>query len=536
MMKIRNCLLLSISYFSLCSLAQANISEGEKEFIFTHTSKGVKQTSAASFGVIKYRGMKTATVLEHTHLLHLDSHSQLLSFRQISPLKRQKASLLELAEQDSRNLALTASVCFISDTKNCSGNIFSDTNSPDNSSGGTLGNGGSSGGDEWDNPFPPEEACRQLGYTLSSCNPGESPDDFCPADRSFFKKCTCTENCPKGYQKTPCGSGMLQTDVTITNCQTCYRCTACQDDCPQGYDTSMGICNEISTYQTECGNICYKIISNECSDGSLTAPQETENQKNKIVGYTDCGNPCFKSFDDTCPSGYDKIPAAAEKCYDTAITSFGSTCRKEKTCSSTCNIGDLYYSDDTCSTELIANKTLLGVVVYNDGITGWAMTLAPISTGDQWGKYGVKTEITDKSVNSSCSNTSKLVALAEQYSTNTNKYYEAAITANQYNLGNRRWCLPAYDIFQNILKHYNSINNGIKTGQGEAFDVSRYYTYIYWSSTESSEKSAYGGNLKKKEISENIKSYADYDGSVMSTTKNVTCPVTCFGTDTSACN
>ena len=332
MMKIRNCLLLSISYIGLCSLAQANISEGGKEFIFTHTSKGVKQTSAASFGVIKYRGMKTATVLTHTHLLHLDSHSQLLSFRQISPLKRQKASHLELAEQDSRNLALTASVCFISDTKNCSGNIFSDTNSPDNSSGGTLGNGGSSGGDEWDNPFPPEEACRQLGYTLSSCNPGESPDDFCPADRSFFKKCTCTENCPKGYQKTPCGSGMLQTDVTIPNCQTCYRCTACKDDCPQGYDTSKGVCNEVSTHLTECGNICYKIISNECSDGSLTAPQETENQKNKIVGYTDCGNPCFKSFDDTCPAGYNKIPAATGKCYDTAITSFGSTCRKEKPC------------------------------------------------------------------------------------------------------------------------------------------------------------------------------------------------------------
>ena len=32
MMKIRNCLLVSISYIGLCSLAQANISEGGKEF------------------------------------------------------------------------------------------------------------------------------------------------------------------------------------------------------------------------------------------------------------------------------------------------------------------------------------------------------------------------------------------------------------------------------------------------------------------------------------------------------------------------
>ena len=51
MMKIRCLLLVSISYIGLCSLAQADISEGGKEFIFTHTSKGVEQTSAASSGV-----------------------------------------------------------------------------------------------------------------------------------------------------------------------------------------------------------------------------------------------------------------------------------------------------------------------------------------------------------------------------------------------------------------------------------------------------------------------------------------------------
>ena len=262
MMKIRNCLLVSISYFSLCSLAQADIFAVENEFIFTHTSN-----------------------------THLASQPQLLSSSNLPQTlseHRDFSAPISLAVTERIKRRPFASVCFITDAGNCSGNKYGGANSPDNSSGGTPGGGGSSsGGDEWDNPFPPEEACRQLGYTLSSCNPGESPDDFCPADRSFFKKCTCTENCPKGYQKTPCGSGMLQTDVTIPNCQTCYRCTACKDDCPQGYDTSKGVCNEVSTHLTECGNICYKIISNECSDGSLTAPQETENQKNKIVGYTD---------------------------------------------------------------------------------------------------------------------------------------------------------------------------------------------------------------------------------------------------------
>ena len=38
MMKIRNYLLVSISYFSLCSLAQADISTMDNRIIFTHTS------------------------------------------------------------------------------------------------------------------------------------------------------------------------------------------------------------------------------------------------------------------------------------------------------------------------------------------------------------------------------------------------------------------------------------------------------------------------------------------------------------------
>ena len=134
MMKIRCLLLVSISYIGLCSLAQADISEGGKEFIFTHTSKGVEQTSAASFGVMKNRGLNTAAVLEHTHLLHLDSHSQLLSFQQNYPHKGQEASRLEIREQDTGNRALTAAVCFVTDTGNCSGNKYGGANTSDNSS------------------------------------------------------------------------------------------------------------------------------------------------------------------------------------------------------------------------------------------------------------------------------------------------------------------------------------------------------------------------------------------------------------------
>ena len=45
MMKIRNCLLLSISYLGLSSLAQADISAVENEFIFTHTPNNIHLVS-----------------------------------------------------------------------------------------------------------------------------------------------------------------------------------------------------------------------------------------------------------------------------------------------------------------------------------------------------------------------------------------------------------------------------------------------------------------------------------------------------------
>ena len=362
MMKIRNCLLVSISYFSLCSLAQANISEGEKEFIFTHTSKGVEQTSAASFGVIKYRGMNTAAVLEHTHLLHLDSHSQLLSSPNLPQTQSEhRASFapislaltdgptasvasLEIREQDTGNRALTAAVCFVTDTGECRGNEFD--SSPDD------------GG--WENPFPPNETCQNLGYNLTSCPPGKSPRDFCPLSDTYFKDCECTETCPQGYQNTTCGSGLKQTSVLNLNCQTCYRCSACDDECPSGYSLETGTCNESSTLTTECGSPCYKIKSNSCSNGQLSAPTESGGYKNKIVAYTECGNPCFQSYNDNCPSGYVKTKEKG-KCYASTIkyTDYGSACYKEKPC-----------CDNSCSGYRSIPDSSICPMGYNSGTTG----------------------------------------------------------------------------------------------------------------------------------------------------------------------
>ena len=144
MMKIRNCLLLSISYLSLCSVAQADISAVENEFIFTHTSN-----------------------------IHLISQPQLLSSSNLPQTLSEHRDLF-LAEPDTANRWLTASVCFITDTSKCSGNTFGGANSPDGSSSGGTPSGSSSGGDAcapndaWclDN----KKRCEKEGYTQTACS------------------------------------------------------------------------------------------------------------------------------------------------------------------------------------------------------------------------------------------------------------------------------------------------------------------------------------------------------------------------------
>ena len=118
MMKIRNCLLVSISYFSLCSLAQADISAVENEFIFTHTSN-----------------------------THLASQPQLLSSSNLPQTlseHRDFSAPISLAVTERIKRRPFASVCFITDAGNCSGNKYGGANTPDNSSSGGTPSGSSS--------------------------------------------------------------------------------------------------------------------------------------------------------------------------------------------------------------------------------------------------------------------------------------------------------------------------------------------------------------------------------------------------------
>ncbi len=163
-------------------------------------------------------------------------------------------------------------------------------------------------------------------------------------------------------------------------------------------------------------------------------------------------------------------------------------CKQKAPDYSLCKIGTLFYSDGTCSNDKLSGKELLGVVVYEKTASqsGWVMTVKPVATGIAWdtGSY-YSTGITDKAASASCTNTQKLVTLGSRFA--------AANAANNYSAGGKQWCLPSYDVLNNINNQTNftKVNNGIRTAGGTILGNVYSGTEDVWSSSESSNYGAW---------------------------------------------
>ena len=408
MMKIRPYLLVSISYISLCSLAQADISAVEDEFIFTHTSN-----------------------------THLASQPQLLSspiLPQTPSEHRDFSAPISLALTDG-STASVASVCFITDAGNCGGNDFG--NSPEGGSSGGSSSGGSSssGGDAcapndaWclDN----QKRCSLEGYNQTSCNSVSTPTNFCPYDNRFFEKCVCKPNlidCPAGqvgvgescdgkYASCQCDpklvscssvqvgvgatcGGKYESCACSPTLQTCTKpyygvgesCggkyASCQLDnaraCKEDGYTQTGSCNDVQTINKKCpydptyfdkcvcrgdlqkcasplqgvGTACggkyksckcptkYKV----CDCGKAAGASSCT--WNGVTKYTSCKACC----DDTCPSGTSKTYKGAyagttecgSKCYKCNCP-YGTGPNFSGTPAGSSECGTCYRCSNTCS-------------------------------------------------------------------------------------------------------------------------------------------------------------------------------------------
>ena len=156
-----------------------------------------------------------------------------------------------------------------------------------------------------------------------------------------------------------------------------------------------------------------------------------------------------------------------------------------------CVIGSILYSDMTCSDDVVAYKTPIGVIVYF-GPNGYqAMALKSIGSYE-WGGDGTDistlTNYTSDSAASkdydSCGNTAKIIAAGDKST------YPAAWAAHEYKTAGTEaedWCLPAAGIFTSYYNNQDAINTGFSRANGTQFSTST----NAWSSSEYSSSNSW---------------------------------------------
>ena len=356
-----------------------------------------------------------------------------------------------------------------------------------------------------------DKACKESGY-VNSCGEGYVKDEgqICPYDSSYYKcKCNPCDGYTYSYAEAT-ADGYVEDD----SCNSCgtmkYRrkenpCTGYLT-CECGGEIGTPTCKSGSVikYQT-CKSCCEnRCTEATCPDGYICEKEACSNKyciTGCAINYTNwCAQPTtncvtlgyFKTADQ-CPDGYLKCP-------------YGETvfCPTETKCA----IGDIYYSDKTCTSadNYNSSKTALGVVVYitDGGKHGQIMAPWPIDENGNktsiygkdmaWGGYGTDISTlpnyTSKSSAAtdydSCGNTDKIVAAGSA------SIYPAAWATRRYAPTSEtagKWCLPATGIMNNIYKNQIIIQNTLSK-----FSMV-FPTCCTWSSSEFSTDVAWVSNF-----------------------------------------
>ncbi len=241
-------------------------------------------------------------------------------------------------------------------------------------------------------------ACKESGYSITSCSMPNYPYGQCPYNTTYYTKCqadtprACQET---GYQAS-CPSGYVtNTACPYNSSYTTCKCNPCsgydytyEQTTAQGYVTN-GSCNSCGTskykrkqnpcsgYSTcDCGgatgaSVCYTGITKKfnsckaccddtCPSGSRTASCPSGK---KVSSYTKCGNACYTCCDDTCYSG-SRYPSCGynQNTKKVSITACGNYCYS--CCDDTCSSGELSPSCPSGYYEAYTGRTSCGNSCY----------------------------------------------------------------------------------------------------------------------------------------------------------------------------
>ena len=235
-------------------------------------------------------------------------------------------------------------------------------------------------------------------YSALNCPPGSYPDeDVCD---DYSKGCICENNKIWSAEDNSCVGCLSDSDCT--DGKECNNRECVNIDLCAGVNCTGGQSCNADTGQCECpsGEVFYEnqCQAPNCTNGEVTCSGSTpvcaaNGQCVECVSASDCGaneicsgNTCQtvdrckdvscsggKSCVNgacVCPSGQVDNNGTCEtpNCANGSITcGDGQTCNETtKVCEATtrdCQVGDIFYSDKTCSNTYLASKTPVGIVV-----------------------------------------------------------------------------------------------------------------------------------------------------------------------------
>ena len=174
---------------------RGGMSRTERSAMLTSCLPQAQSSSSPEVGEAR-RGVTSEASISLSSNIEKMSLTGLIPPRELLARLKSGEFLLPLpqGEDNKLNVFKTASVCFITDTGACSGEKFSNDETPGN------GSGNPGGIPDYDTP---QEQCQAAGYNVTSCPAGAHGDNPCPADSSYYQKCVCdanmTQTCTKPY-------------------------------------------------------------------------------------------------------------------------------------------------------------------------------------------------------------------------------------------------------------------------------------------------------------------------------------------------
>ena len=204
----------------------------------------------------------------------------------------------------------------------------------------------------------------------------------CKAPVSLGTGEECSEHCASDTDI--CTDKKCKTSVSYDTAKGEYCAEKCASN--NSVCTKKG-CNKIckDTFTGSAPSNGY-ITTQSCSDCSGSYTIKTGWACNK--GYhksgssciADCTRSCYDTYTGSLPANASFTTKSCSDCSGSYTIKTGWTCKSGYTksgnsCVASCKVGDILYSDATCSSSKVSGKTAIGIVAYMNAYTKTAISL-----------------------------------------------------------------------------------------------------------------------------------------------------------------